>query len=303
MAMSSFYVGTSGWSYPSGYGKWAGVFYPKRWRGDELAYYAERFPAVEVNVTFYRIPTADVARGWIARTPTSFQFAVKAFRKFTHPIFFAREEGKSPEITPDDIHAMRAVLDPLANERRLGALLVQYADNFRKNRETLSSLLSTLEYFRDYPLAVELRHPSWGDAETKEALAQYHATRVRIDEPFFQNLNEPIDTREPFLYWRFHGRNAQEWRKPGAGARRYDYLYTKDEIGELAHAIQREPERGKAQFAFFNNHVQGQAVANALFLAKRLELDLAYEKFANMTDQFPELRDIIGNIDLQLPLM
>ncbi len=83
----SVQVGTSGWSYPQGRGTWNGVFYPARRprRFDELAYYAERFDTVEVNATFYRMPSAAMSESWLSRTPSSFTFAVKLYQKFTHP--------------------------------------------------------------------------------------------------------------------------------------------------------------------------------------------------------------------------
>ena len=130
----SIYPGTSGWSYPAGYGKWNGVFYPKGRKVDELAYYAERFPAVEVNVTFYRLPSLETVRGWVERTPSSFLFSVKLFRKFTHPEFYAREEGLSPEITPEDVAGMRGVLDVLAARERLGAVLVEAPEQLMSRR-------------------------------------------------------------------------------------------------------------------------------------------------------------------------
>ena len=88
--MSEVRIGTSGWSYPRGAGTWNGIFYPAgpagRGRGakfDELAFYAEHFNTVEINSTFYRVPTADTSRSWVERTPTDFEFSLKLFQKFT----------------------------------------------------------------------------------------------------------------------------------------------------------------------------------------------------------------------------
>jgi len=301
-AASEIYIGTSGWSYPSGFGKWTGIVYPKRWHGDELAYYAERFPAVEINVSFYRIPTLEMVRGWIDRTPKRFYFTAKLYRKFTHPEFYQREEGRSPEILPEDILGVRRALDPLMETGKLGALLVQYADFFHKKPETLSALTRTLDLFRAYPLAVELRHPSWNDNEARDVLDHFSAVRVRIDEPFYRNLLDPVAPNEPFGYWRFHGRNATEWRKPGAGAHRYDYHYSREEIVELAEAIHGRSMKGRRQFAFFNNHVSGMAVANAIAMAARLDVPLPYPKFSHLAGRFPELRELVGEPGLDLGL-
>ena len=88
-------IGTSGWSYPTGKGKWNGLFYPatrSKRQGtagfDELRFYAEHFDTVEVNTTFYGQPKPDVARTWVERTPAGFEFSLKLYQKFTHPKMF-----------------------------------------------------------------------------------------------------------------------------------------------------------------------------------------------------------------------
>src|SRR5262245_48225419 len=91
----SLHIGTSGWSYPSGKGRWNGLFYPasrSRKAGtdtfDELSFYAEHFDTVEVNSTFYMQPRPEMVRGWVERTPPGFVFSMKLYQKFTHPKMF-----------------------------------------------------------------------------------------------------------------------------------------------------------------------------------------------------------------------
>jgi len=297
------YIGTSGWSYPSGYGKWKGIFYPKKWAGDELGYYAERFPAVEVNTSFYRVPSRETVRGWIERTPASFNFAVKLYRKFTHPEFYAREEGSSPEITTEDVSGMRGVLDLLADARRLGAVLVQYADHFHRTAEHLAIVVRTLDQFTPYPLAVELRHSSWDTPQSHDILAHFRASRVRIDEPFYRNLDSATEPMESFQYWRFHGRNAEQWRHQGVQAQRYDYLYSPTELEEISEIIERRGGSGQGNFLFFNNHPSAQAAANAVELAAMLNLPLPFNQFANLSAQFPHLAPITGPTGGQFALL
>lgn len=288
-------IGTSGWSYPSGYGSWKGIFYPKRWKGDELAYYAERFPAVEVNSTFYRVPAAETAKSWVARTPPGFRFTVKLFQKFTHPEMWARQEGGGPPtITEGDVAAMRRVLDALGEAGKLGALLVQYAEHVHHTPEHHARLVRTLDAFRDYPMAVELRHESWLTPHLRDTLGHFRAGLARIDEPYFSNLRDPGIPEASVEYWRFHGRNAAQWRARDAGAQRYDYLYTSGEIDELASGIEEFVDRKLEGLAFFNNHPHGKAAANAIELAERMGLALPYGKFSNMADTFPTLREIVG---------
>src|SRR5437867_3200768 len=95
------HVGTAGWSYPSGPGKWTGVFYPKGEK-DPLSFYARFFDIVEVNSTFYRTVDPDVARAWAEKTPKDFHFAVKLFQKFTHPKMYEEATGKDADIKRDD---------------------------------------------------------------------------------------------------------------------------------------------------------------------------------------------------------
>jgi len=89
-------IGTSGWSYPSGKGTWNGIFYPPKAKGrgaprfDDLAFYAEHFDTVEINSTFYGVPTAKTTAGWADRTPPGFEFSLKLFQKFTHPEMFQK---------------------------------------------------------------------------------------------------------------------------------------------------------------------------------------------------------------------
>jgi uncharacterized protein YecE (DUF72 family) len=104
MKPGSVRIGTSGWSYPSGKGTWKGVFYPStgrsRGRGagrfDELAFYAEHFDTVEINSSFYRVPTPDTTKDWARRTPRDFEFSLKLYQKFTHPEMFQKASGKDP---------------------------------------------------------------------------------------------------------------------------------------------------------------------------------------------------------------
>jgi uncharacterized protein YecE (DUF72 family) len=295
------YIGTSGWSYPSGYGKWKGIFYPRRWSGDELAYYAERFHAVEVNSSFYRLPGVPTVRSWVERTPQEFRFTVKLYRKFTHPAFYTREEGQPPEITAADVAAVREMLDVLAENDRLGALLVQYPDLFYHNEANLAALAQTLDHFRAYPLAVELRNKSWRHPAAREVLAG--AAVARIDEPLFHNLETPAGPEDPLQYWRLHGRNAEQWRRRNAGAHRYDYLYTPDEVDELADLIASRLHPDRPTFIFFNNHPGGQAAANAVSLSKRLKMPLDYAKFSHLADTFPYLKAITGENGGQMNLL
>ena len=112
------YVGTSGWYYPKGKGKWDDLFYPPDLASrDELSYYAERFNAVEINKSFYGPITPSEARSWVERTPPDFRFCAKLYQKFTHPGMFKKTLTRSlPEAEDAD-----DVLDAVRKHSWVGA--------------------------------------------------------------------------------------------------------------------------------------------------------------------------------------
>ena len=161
MIVTDIRIGTSGWSYPTGRGKWNGLFYPaRRPRGfDELAYYADRFDTVEVNSTFYRLPEPATAASWVTRTPRRFEFAVKLYQKFTHPdMYLARDGVADWDLSRDDFDLFRRGIEPIAAAGRLAALLVQFPASFQSGPDALGYLEWLLGALSGYPLAVELRH-------------------------------------------------------------------------------------------------------------------------------------------------
>jgi uncharacterized protein YecE (DUF72 family) len=262
--MGELRIGTSGWSYPAGPGKWNGIFYPatrSKRAGtkdfDELRYYAEHFDTVEVNSTFYGQPRAEVTRQWVERTPRGFEFSLKLYQKFTHPKMFkeaslrsAERDGASAgqagdpfldllaQVTQSDIDDYRAGIEPLARARRVGALLAQFPASFKDTPASREYLGQLLRAFSDYPIAVELRHKSWSDrfGETLALLNGAGAALVQIDEPKFrlsirQNWLPNVKT---FYYVRLHGRNAKQWWHHEHRDDRYNYLYTAAELQEFA---------------------------------------------------------------------
>ena len=190
MIVTDIRIGTSGWSYPTGRGKWNGLFYPaRRPRGfDELAYYADRFDTVEVNSTFYRLPEPATAASWVTRTPRRFEFAVKLYQKFTHPdMYLARDGVADWDLSRDDFDLFRRGIEPIAAAGRLAALLVQFPASFQSGPDALGYLEWLLGALSGYPLAVELRHRSWtdGESDTAACLDAFRASWVFIDEPKF----------------------------------------------------------------------------------------------------------------------
>ena len=262
-------VGTSGWSYPSGKGTWNGVFYPKpRPRGfDELAFYARHFDIVEVNSTFYRMPEAGPVAKWVERTPPEFQFAVKLYQKFTHPDMYLARAGVtdwSPSLA--DVDLFRAGVEPLAAAERLHSVLLQFSASVHGVPAARDYLSWLLEVLGAYPLAVEVRHPSWfaTGADTVARLDQGRAALVIADDPEANaRTRVPLIASAPLVYYRFHGRNAAAWWHHTAAEDRYNYMYSPAELQPYATEIALHASAGRKVAAFMNNHFSAKAVANA----------------------------------------
>jgi len=309
-------VGTSGWSYPSGKGKWNGLFYPatrSKKAGtagfDELRFYAEHFDTVEVNTTFYGQPRAEVARSWVDRTPPGFEFSLKLYQKFTHPKMFReaalkRARGSTgalldllAQVTQSDIDEFRAGIDPLASSARLGALLAQFPASFKDSDASRDYLAQLLTAFDDYPVAVELRHKSWSDAigDTLSMLNAFGAAWVQIDEPKFrfsirQNYLPNVSS---FYYMRLHGRNAQAWWRHEKSEDRYNYLYSGQELREFSDIAGAAKALVKKSYLYTNNHFASKSVVNAVMIKAQLGQPIEGEYPPELIEHYPDIANLI----------
>ena len=313
----SLRIGTSGWSYPSGKGTWNGLFYPatrSKRDGtkdfDELRFYAEHFDTVEVNTTFYGQPRAEVTRTWVARTPPGFEFSLKLYQKFTHPGMFKtaaleRAPGSEgplldllAEVTRSDVDDFRRGIEPLAAQGRLGALLAQFPASFKDTPASRDQLDRLLRAFRDYPVAVELRHRSWSDriGETLSLLDGLGAAWVQIDEPKFrfsirQNYLPNVTS---FYYVRLHGRNAQQWWRHEHRDDRYNYLYSADELRDLSDVVGAANELVKKSYLYTNNHFAAKSVVNAVMLKAQLGQPIDGEYPPGLVERYPEIASLVS---------
>jgi uncharacterized protein YecE (DUF72 family) len=181
-------AGTSGFAFP----EWKGVFYPKELKSDGLLpYYASRFPTVEINNTFYRLPKDSVLRHWAEQVPEGFSFAIKASQRITH---FARLKPESLE-TVEYLVRATAVMG-----ERLGPILFQLPPNMKKDHDRLWAFLAKLPEGRRY--AMEFRHASWFDDESVfDALSEHGVALVVIDQEDYQS---PVRCTAPWSYLRLH---------------------------------------------------------------------------------------------------
>ena len=299
-------IGTSGWSYPSGKGTWNGIFYPSkqgrqtRGRGkfDELAFYAEHFQTVEINSTFYRIPDPATAAKWAERTPRGFDFSLKLYQKFTHPEMFEKATGgDADDLGENDVDEFRTAIEPLASAGKLGALLAQFPPSFKNAPPARGYIEWLLKRFREYPVAVELRHRSWSDApaDTLRLLAEFGAAWVQIDEPKFRlSIRQTLlpNTRT-FYYLRLHGRNAAQWWKHDKSEDRYNYLYSPGELEPFAEAAKEASRDVKKAYLYANNHFSAKSVANAAILKHQLGQDLPGEYPEEFVERYPDLKGLV----------
>ena len=300
--MGKAYVGTAGWSYKD----WEGIVYPseKPRRFSPLRYLADYFDAFEVDSTFYRPPTAQLAEGWVRQTRhrEGFRFTLKLWQRFTH-------ERAGPW-TRTDVDSFRLGLDPVAEAGRLGGLLLQFPWSFRDNPENRDWLAKLAKEFSEYPLFVEVRHGSWGGPEGYEFFGSLGLNFCNIDQPIFGKSIKPSAVLTGKLgYVRLHGRNYQAWFAPAKPEQteeehrneRYNYLYSDAELDEWVGHIHELMRQADAVYVFTNNHYRGQAPANALQLRSKLSGQVVPVPPV-MLESFPVLRNIAARTSPQATL-
>ena len=180
-------AGTSGYAFK----EWKGSFYPLSLKDDGmLGYYATRFPTVEINNTFYRMPKENVLEDWASQVPDTFTFAIKASQRITH---FARLKPESK----DALDFMLRNTNLLGG--KLGPMLFQLPPNMKKEIERLKVFLDFLPRTRRF--AVEFRHSSWFDEDVVEALKAKDVAMTIIDQDDFST--PPVSTAS-WGYVRLH---------------------------------------------------------------------------------------------------
>jgi uncharacterized protein YecE (DUF72 family) len=257
-------VGPAGWQYAD----WSGVVYPTpRPAGfDALAYLSSYFDLIEINSTFYRVPSRETCASWAQRVShrDDFGFSAKLPQTFTH----------GAEV-PDDaaIDAFKRAVAPLHDEGRLVCLLAQFPWSFKDTVSSRDRIQLLHERFLPLPLVVELRHGGWAERGAWDFLAGTGITICGIDQPLIGRSLRPFRhlAGSAGVYFRLHGRNARNWFARDAGRdARYDYHYSSEELQPWAEAIVRAAAAGPSVSVVLNNHFRGQAPANAFELMAML---------------------------------
>jgi uncharacterized protein YecE (DUF72 family) len=231
------WIGTSGYDYP----EWKGSFYPADLPAAKmLPFYAARFPTVEINYTFYRMPTEKLVAGWAAQTPSPFKLTLKAPRRITH--------DSRLKNCGELVNVFCRVAGTL--EAKLGALLFQLPPTAKKDLAVFDAFLAELP--PKVTAAFEFRHPSWLDADVFERLARRNLALCVADS---EKMSTPVHVTADYAYFRLR-----------------DEGYTADDIGRWAETIARETASCRDVFVYFKHEEEGKGPLFARMLMERLGL-------------------------------
>jgi uncharacterized protein YecE (DUF72 family) len=236
------YIGTSGWNYKS----WRNGFYgdtpQKRW----LRFCAERFTAIEVNGTFYRLQEKNTFKKWRDETPEGFPFAIKGHRYVTH--------SKKLLDVKEPVIRCRESASPLG--KRLAAVVWQLPASLKKDIERLEKFVKNLQRWKNTRHAIEFRHKSWFDDEVAECLERRAVAVCMSDAPDWP-MWDRVTT--DLVYIRLHGHT-----------RKYASSYSKAALEKWAMRIRSWLGENCAVHVYFDNDAEGAAPRNALTLLEML---------------------------------
>lgn len=241
--MQSLYIGTSGWSYLH----WQDRFYTGVPQKDWLRFYAERFSALEVNGTFYRLQSPATFKKWSDATPPTFRFAIKANRYLTH----------NKKLLDPDASILIEKSHAEALGEKLAVVLWQLPGMLKKNLPRLQGFIDALQQWPEVRHSIEFRHASWFDDETADRLAQANIAVCLSDAetwPMWDRVTTDL------VYIRLHGH-----------ARTYASSYSAAELSYWAERIAHWLKEGREVHVYFDNDAECAAPFNALALQEILD--------------------------------
>jgi uncharacterized protein YecE (DUF72 family) len=295
--VSSILIGSASWTDKTLIE--SGRFYPKGCTTAEarLRHYASQFPIVEVDSSYYGLPTPQNAQLWAERTPEGFVFNVKAFRLFTG-------HQTAPAVLPKDIQValgpnlrkslyykdtpaeirdelwLRFVeaLAPLKDAGKLGAVHFQFAPWMIRNREGMMHVRRCVEQMPEHLLSVEFRNASWFDADRLEQTIAFErelgVVHTIVDGPqgFANSVPCVWDVTHPKLaLLRLHGRNKDTWNiKVASSSSRFDYWYAPEELEAMIPEIRHVASLAQSLHIVFNTNYQDQGQVNARLMRQLL---------------------------------
>lgn len=244
-------IGTSGWMYK----EWNDRFYPPKTKDrDKLAYLAQHFPTVEINSSFYRLPTKATFKLWHDRAPEGFIYSVKFPRYITQMKKLILDEGSKPYA--NDFFKNSKVL-----KEHLGAVLIQLPPNFGCDLERLKKFIKYLlsyakqrKYIADF--CIEFRHQTWFNEDVFSLMRKYNIGFVISDSSVWPQ--DRVFTAD-FSYIRFHGPKEL-----------FASSYSNKQLVEWAEFIVSHKEIKKF-YVYFNNDMSAKAIDNAYYLQKSID--------------------------------
>ena len=186
-------------------------------------------------------------------------------------LIYPRAPARLRTVSPEDEKQAREGLDSIANEGKLGAVLLQFPVSFKNEDDRRDYLFALIRRFNQYPLVLEIRHESWNDPEILARLAEQGVGFCNIDQPRLgKSLSGTQHVTSPVGYVRLHGRNFKEWFESESRNARYNYLYSQKELSGWVAKIKSVDQNSQKTYAITNNHPDGKAAVNALELKNML---------------------------------
>lgn len=243
--------------------------------------YAGKLPLVELDTSYYGIPKLESVKKWIESVPSSFRFVVKVYSGISGQTEWQQYYSSEVEMVLKFLESMQ----PLIDSGHLFTFLIQFSGSFACTKENVQHLEKIYQWFKGYPVAIELRNGSWYSEKNVKKMQQFMRSKkfslVIVDEPQIPTNPVPFVpyvTNDSFVLFRFHGRNASgwlandnDWRK-----KRTLYKYNSKEIKELSKTIAAVAKKVQETGVIFNNNSGGDAAGNLLEL--KTILGLHYEK-------------------------
>ena len=262
-------VGTSGFQFKD----WKGSVYPANIKNDEMLTFYEKelgFDSLEVNYTYYQLPSQKSSAGMVRKTSDGFEFVVKSHREMTHEIW----EDSTRKRLKDNSHIFarfKEGLKPIVESGKLGCVLLQFPSFFWAKKSNFDYIKACKERLEGISLVIEFRNKSWVSDSTFSFLKENNLGFCVVDEPQLPRLMPLIPkSTSSIAYMRLHGRNTNWFN--ASREERYNYLYTKTELISFVTQVESISKEKAKTLIFFNNCHGGFAVKNGLMMKKILSL-------------------------------
>jgi uncharacterized protein YecE (DUF72 family) len=292
--MHGLRIGVAGFSYKD----WEGIVYPPKNQrnGHPLKYVAKFLDLVEINTSFYGHIQARAGREWArlaGAVNPKFMFTAKLNKCFTHAPGGNAQPTSAATLAPkdEDEKLAKEGFDSIACESKLGAVLIQFPISFKNTEENRIYVEKLIRKFREYPLAIEVRHASWSAPEILAELATRGVSFCNIDQPLLGRALKPTEYATAKIgYVRLHGRNYDQWFEHEKAHDRYNYLYTEQQLAGWKQRIEHIAAKTETTFVVTNNHFEGKAAVNAVQLKRMLGMKNVTPP-ASLVEKYPVLAE------------